>query len=70
MAVVTFRAASHGGANDITLFMQGYDFDHATRAATGNNNDTAIVTLTPAGVTEFVRKFPQIARGDYVVTEG
>ena len=70
MSVVTFRANSHGGANDVTMFAGGFDYDHTARTLSGANNATVIVTLTVAGAAEFEGKFAQIARGDYVVIKG
>ena len=70
MSVVTFKANSHGGADDVTMFTGGFDYNHTTRAVSGANNATVIVTLTVAGGTEFENKFVNIARGDYVVISG
>ena len=67
--LITFRAVSHTGSGDVTV-ANSWDYDHTSRVVSGSNNDTAIVTLTTAAAAQFENKFPNIARGDWVVIEG
>ena len=49
-----------------TFYVSGVD----VFLANANTGNAGRFTLTTAGLAEFERKLPQIARGDYVVIEG